>query len=146
MRSIIILMLAGLLTACASSQTKTASTQPAATPAATPAPSNTKIVKSTDGSFEGEIVGTIAPNSRFSKLKIGMTLSEVNALIKAPDDLRRHETGKRWIPFYYGNDAQRMQALYIGEGCLTYTGGNVFGGGSNQLIRITADTTRSCFN
>lgn len=146
MRSIIILMLAGLLTACASSQTKTASTQPAATPAATPAPNNTKIVKSTDGSFEGEIVGTIAPNSRFSKLKIGMTLSEVNALIKAPDDLKRHETGKRWIPFYYGNDAQRMQALYVGEGCLTYTGGNVFGGGSNQLIRITADTTRRCFN
>lgn len=146
MRSIIIIMLTGLLTACASSQTKTASTQPAATPAATEAPKNTKIVKSNDGSFEGEIVGTIAPNSRFSKLKIGMTLSEVNALIKAPDDLRRHETGKRWIPFYYGNDAQRMQALYIGEGCLTYTGGNVFGGGSNQLIRITADTTRSCFN
>lgn len=146
MRSIIILMLAGLLTACASSQTKTASTQPAATPAAPPAPRNTQIVKSTDGSLEGEVVGTIAPNSRFSKLKIGMTLSEVNALIKAPDDLKRHETGKRWIPFYYGNDAQRMQALYIGEGCLTYTGGNVFGGGSNQLIRITADTTRNCFN
>jgi len=146
MRSITIFMMAGLLTACASSQTKTLSTQPAATPAATEAPRNTKIVKSTDGSFEGEIVGTIAPNSRFSKLKIGMTLSEVNALIKAPDDLKRHETGKRWIPFYYGNDAQRMQALYVGEGCLTYTGGNVFGGGSNQLIRITADTTRSCFN
>lgn len=146
MRSITIFMMAGLLTACASSQTKTASTQPAATPAATEAPRNTKIVKSTDGSFEGEIVGTIAPNSRFSKLKIGMTLSEVNALIKAPDDLKRHETGKRWIPFYYGSDAQRMQALYIGEGCLTYTGGNVFGGGSNTLIRITADTTRSCFN
>ena len=150
MRSITIFLMAGLLTACASSQTKTSSTQPAATPAATraatEAPRNTKIVKSTDGSFEGEIVGTIAPNSRFSKLKIGMTLSEVNALIKAPDDLKRHETGKRWIPFYYGNDAQRMQALYVGEGCLTYTGGNVFGGGSNQLIRITADTTRSCFN
>jgi len=146
MRSMTIFMLAGLLTACASSQTKTASTQPAATPAATEAPRNTKIVKSTDGGFEGEIVGTIAPNSRFSKLKIGMTLSEVNALIKAPDDLKRHETGKRWIPFYYGSDAQRMQALYIGEGCLTYTGGNVFGGGGNTLIRITADTTRSCFN
>ena len=146
MRSIIILMVAGLLTACASSPTKTASTQPAARPAATEAPKNIKIVKSTDGDFEGEIVGTIAPNSRFSKLKIGMTLSEVNALIKAPDDLRRHETGKRWIPFYYGSDAQRMQVLYIGEGCLTYTGGNVFGGGSNKLIRITADTTRRCFN
>lgn len=141
MRSIAVLIMAGLLTACASSQPKTA-----ATPAATEAPSNTKIVKSTDGSFEGEVVGNIAPNSRFSKLKIGMTMAEVNALIKAPDDLQRHETGKRWIPFYFGDDAQRMQALYSGEGCLTYTGGNVFGGGGNQLIRITADSTRSCFN
>ena len=146
MRSIAVLIMTGLLTACASSQPKTTSTHPDATPAATATAGNTKIVKSTDGSFEGEIVGTIAPNSRFSKLKIGMTMAEVNSLIKAPDDLMRHETGKRWIPFYFGDDAQRMQVLYTGEGCLTYTGGNVFGGGGNQLIRITADPTRACFN
>ena len=146
MRSIAVLLMAGLLTACASNQSTTASSQPAAMPAASEASGNTRIVKSIDGSFEGEIVGKIDPKSRFAKLKIGMTLSEVNALIKAPDDLMRHETGKRWIPFYFGDDPQRMQAFYSGEGCLTYTGGNVFGGGGNQLIRITADTTRSCFN
>jgi hypothetical protein len=49
------------------------------------------------------------------------------------------ETGKRWIPFYFGNDATRLQADYSGEGCLTFTGGSVFGGGTNELIRITAD-------
>ena len=146
MRSIAVLLMAGLLTACATSQPKSASTQPAVTPAVSEASGDTKIVKSTDGSFDGEIVGTIKPNSRFSKLKIGMTMAEVNSLIKAPDDLQRHETGKRWIPFYFGDDAQRMQAFYSGEGCLTYTGGNVFGGGGNQLIRITADATRGCFN
>ena len=107
---------------------------------------DTQTVKSTDGSFEGEIVGTIKPNSPFAKLRIGMTMSEVNGLIKAPDDMTRHETGKRWIPFYFGNDAQRLQVLYKGEGCLTYTGGNVFGSGDNQLIRITADATNACFN
>jgi hypothetical protein len=58
----------------------------------------------------------------------------------------RHETGKRWIPFYSGNDSQRFQVLYKGEGCLTYTGGNVFGGGENELIRIAADEKGQCFN
>ena len=66
------------------------------------------------------------------------------SLIGAPDDIFRHETGKRWIPFYFGNDAQRMQAWYKGEGCLTYTGGNVFGGGGNELITITVDSTSRC--
>ena len=73
-----------------------------------------------------------------------MTMREVNGLIGAPDDLIRHETGKRWIPFYYGNYAQRMEVLYRGEGCLTYTGGNVFGGGGNQLIKIEVDGTGKC--
>ena len=104
----------------------------------------TRIVKSRDGRFEGEMVGTAAPGSKFSRLAIGMTMDEVTRLIGGPDNIVRHETGKRWIPFYYGNDAQRMQALYRGEGCLTYTGGNVFGGGGSELIRIAAVPSGAC--
>jgi len=121
-------------------------TPPTAT-APAPAPANasggSRIVKSRDGRFDGEIVGTPTPSSKFARLQIGMTMREVNDLIGTPNDLTRHETGKRWIPFYYGNDAQRMQALYRNEGCLTYTGGNVFGGG-NELIRITVDSSGRC--
>lgn len=73
-----------------------------------------------------------------------MTLAEVNKMIKAPDDMSRYETGKRWIPFYFGSDAQRLETYYEGEGCLTYTGGNVFGGGDNRLIKITVAATRKC--
>jgi hypothetical protein len=109
-----------------------------------PSSPNGRIVKSQDGTFDGEIVGTPAANSKFAKLKIGMTMREVNGLIGAPDDLIRHETGKRWIPFYFGDDAQRMQALVKNEGCLTYTGGNVFGGGGNQLIKIEVDSSGKC--
>lgn len=111
-----------------------------------PSSPNGRIVKSQDGTFDGEIVGTPAANSKFAKLKIGMTMREVNGLIGAPDDLIRHETGKRWIPFYFGDDAQRMQALVKNEGCLTYTGGNVFGGGGNQLIKIEVDSTGKCLD
>ena len=147
-----------LLAACGSKPTNPEASTPAPAAAASTAPAapsapaakapaaNTRIVKSRDGKLEGELVGTPARGSRFAKLQIGMRMSEVNSLIGTPDDLDRHETGKRWIPFYFGSDAQRMQVLYKGEGCLTYTGGNVFGGGGNELIRITADPSVRCWN
>lgn len=72
--------------------------------------------KSKDAPAESAIFGTPAKNSKFAKLKLGNTFREVTDLIGAPDDIRRHETGKRWIPFYYGGDAQRMPVYYKGEG------------------------------
>lgn len=131
------------LSACATRQEGTGGTA-ASTPQ--PSTSSARVVKSQDGTFDGEIAGTPAAGSKFAKLKIGMSMREVNSLIGAPDDLVRHETGKRWIPFYFGDDAQRMQALVRNEGCLTYTGGNVFGGGGNQLIRIEVDPTGKCLD
>jgi hypothetical protein len=142
------LALAGLA-GCASQQSSSSSSPSAAPPPATAAPAAspygpTRTVKSKDGRYDGEIVGTVAAGSRFSKLHIGMTYEQVTAAIGAPDNMARHETGKRWIPFYYGNDSQRMQVLYRNEGCLTFTGGNVFGGGGNELIRITATPRQDC--
>lgn len=153
------LTVALILAGCAAKQ-PAADPQPSAPVAAKPAAAtgaaktagsksakqgDTRIVKSQNGKFDGEIVGTPAKNSKFAKVKIGMTLAEVNNLIGAPDNLSNHETGKRWIPFYYGNDVQRMQVMYKSEGCLTYTGGNHFGGGGNELIRIEVDPKGACF-
>ena len=142
-----ILAVTMLVAGCASQQqgagtasgASSASTEASSTPGA-------RTVKSRDGSFEGEMVGTPAANSKFAKLQIGMTMREVTGLIGGPDDMIRHETGKRWIPFYFGNDAQRLQVIYKGEGCLTYTGGNVFGGGDSELIRITAAPKEDCLD
>lgn len=139
------LALTALIAGCASKPP--ASQAPAPTATATKAPasaSDARIVKSRNGAFDGEIVGTPRADSKFAKLQIGMTMREVSNLIGAPDNIDRHETGKRWIPFYFGNDAQRMEVIYKGEGCLTYTGGNVFGGGGNELIRITVDAKGTC--
>jgi hypothetical protein len=58
-----------------------------------------QIVKSRDGKFEDEKIGDPAPGSKFSKVQIGMTTRE-GRRSSAPDDMARHETGKRWIPFY----------------------------------------------
>jgi len=82
---------------------------------------------------------------KFVKLKLGMTLSEVSALIGGGDDQNHYPTGKGWIPFYFGSDTQRIEILYRGEGCLVFTGGNQFGGGSNELIRIENDPKGRCF-
>lgn len=104
----------------------------------------TYTVASIDGNFDGEFIGMPAPDSKFAKLKIGMSMQTVAGLIGAPDFADRRETGKRWIPLYFGTDAQRVLALYKGEGCLTYTGGNVYGEGGAQLIRVVVDPSGQC--
>jgi hypothetical protein len=90
----------------------------------------------------------IAPksNGKFAKLHPGMTIKQVNVAIGMPDDTDSHESGKRWIPFYFGNDARRLEALYQGEGCLTFAGGNIWGANAEgELKEIHVDPSGSCF-
>lgn len=145
-----------LLAACGTSlqlPTSSSSTpspsQPAATQAPTasaPAAAESKTAKSRDGSYEGSVTGKPWPGSKFAGLKIGMDMQEVQtAMGRAPDRFHTYESGKRWIPFYFGNDARRMQALYKGEGCLTFTGGNVWGSAGGDLIAIHYDAAGACY-
>jgi hypothetical protein len=136
-----------LCTACAtkSTQSPPSPSAPPAPAAAAPAPAG-QAVKSRDGSYSGEVVGTPAAGSKFAKLQIGMQMNEVQDVLgRAPDRLHTYESGKRWIPFYFGNDARRMQVLYKGEGCLIFTNGNVWGGAGGDLVGITHDAAGSCY-
>ena len=131
--------LTAFLAACGTSQ------QPRG-PAADNPDSNVKAAPSRDGSFTGEIVGKPGPNAKFAGLKIGMQMNEVQSYMgRAPDRWHTYESGKRWIPFYYGNDARRMQVLYRGEGCLIFTDGNIWGGAGGDLIQIEHDATGACY-
>ncbi|MCD9029007.1 hypothetical protein LDO26_12435 [Luteimonas sp. BDR2-5] len=106
----------------------------------------TREVASQDGSYTGEIVGTPAEGSKFAQLQIGMSMQDVQEILdRTPDRFHSYESGKRWIPFYFGNDATRLQALFRGEGCLIFTGGNVWGGGGSELIRIEVDPSGDCY-
>jgi hypothetical protein len=97
--------------------------------------SNTRIVKSVDGSFDGEIVGTPAPSGKFAKLRIGMAKRQVEDLIGPSNDEDGYMTGKAFIPFFFGGDTHRLVEFYKNEGQLTYSPEHM-GGSPNVLIRI----------
>jgi hypothetical protein len=144
-RSVLFLAIPVLLAACATKQPPNAPSEGSSASGNSGAAAG-QAVKSRDGSFSGEVAGKPVPGSKFSNLQIGMRMNEVQDILgRAPDRLHTYESGKRWIPFYFGNDARRMQVLYKGEGCLIFTEGNVWGGAGGDLINITHDASGACY-
>ena len=80
-----------------------------------------RTVKSDDGTINGEIVGIPPKGSKFSKLKIGMSLEQVKDIIGKPNHTDSRVTGKQYQPFYFGGDTQRVEAFYKYEGRLTFS-------------------------
>ncbi len=131
----VVLAIAGFVAGCASTPDAQEDSAPRG-----------REVRSMDGSFTGEVIGEPAPGSKFAALKIGMSTGEVQEIMDGvPDRQHTYESGKRWIPFYYGNDARRMQVLYKGEGCLIFTDGNIWGGAGGDLIQIEHDASGACY-
>ncbi|MDB5801644.1 MAG: hypothetical protein JWL63_2583 [Rhodocyclales bacterium] len=95
--------------------------------------SGTKV---TVGEYEGEITGKAAPGSKFNKLKIGMPMKQVFDLIGQPTDQGAYVTGKAFIPFYFGGDRHRYEAVYKNTGRLIFAGGGIGDWGSGHLIWI----------
>lgn len=75
---------------------------------------------------DGGIIGTIPPGSPFAKISIGMSEKHVLDLIGPPTDTNHYITGKSFIPFYFGSDRTRSEALYKGMGRITYASGKVY--------------------
>ena len=82
--------------------------------------------------------GTIPPGSKWSRLQIGMHQSEVERILGVTANIRAYVTAKAWIPFYFGGDSHRYEAVYAGQGSVAYTGGS-FGGGQGILMMINYD-------
>lgn len=100
---------------------------------------NPCVVKSRDGTFEGEVYGTPPANSKWAKLQIGMEQPEVERILGGTsNDVRTMPTGKAFIPFYYGTDRYRYEVVYHGQGSVSYTGGS-WGGGRGVLMMINYD-------
>lgn len=86
--------------------------------------------------WEGEITGKPAPNSRFTKLQIGMSMKQVTDIAGQPSDQGAYVTGKAWIPFYFGSDRHRHEMVYKGQGRLIFAGGSMGDVMSGNLIWI----------
>ncbi|MGH8446285.1 MAG: hypothetical protein ACREVL_13515 [Solimonas sp.] len=93
---------------------------------------------STAESADWTVTGTPAPNSKFARLRPGMSHADVESLIGPPDNVTSHQTGKSWIPFYFGKDAFRLETYYKGEGKLTFSG-SVYGNMQGKLIGVTVN-------
>lgn len=123
---------------------KAAETPPPPPPAAKESPASGKacnpcVVKSRDGTFEGEMYGNPPANSKWAKLQIGMEQPEVERILGGTsNDVRTMPTGKAFIPFYYGTDRYRYEVVYRGQGSVSYTGGS-WGGGRGVLMMINYD-------
>jgi outer membrane protein assembly factor BamE (lipoprotein component of BamABCDE complex) len=131
-----------LLTGCQTAQKSgsTASTAPtSATPSAkAESPKDTGDTQTVKGinDWEGEITGKPAPGSKFTRLKIGMSMKQVTDLIGQPSDQGAYVTGKAWIPFYFGSDRYRHEMVYKGQGRLIFAGGSRGDYSSGNLISI----------
>ena len=88
------------------------------------------------GNWEGEITGKPAPNGKFAKLEIGMSMKEVTDLIGQPSDSGAYITGKAWIPFYLGSDRHRYEFVYKDQGRLIFAGGSIGNFSGGNLIWI----------
>jgi hypothetical protein len=102
---------------------------------------NPCVVKSRDGTFEGEVYGNIPAGSKWARLRIGMEQPEVERLLGVSHQVHAYPTAKAWIPFYYGTDRYRYEVSYPGQGSVSYTGGS-WGGGQGVVMMINYDPKR----
>ncbi len=61
-----------------------------------------------------------------------MSQKQVHDIIGPPTDQKNYQTGKAFIPFYFGNDVMRFEEYYKGMGSITFTGAGI--GGVNLRV------------
>jgi len=111
-----------------------------------PATSSSSSDSTASSGNGAEIVGDIPPGSPFSKIALGMPMKQVFDLIGQPTDTRAYVTGKAFIPFYFGSDTTRFDALYKGQGRITFAGASGLTGRSGKVYRIVYDPTEDGYN
>ena len=103
----------------AAAATAAAASQPAPAETGNGKPQEVKGIND----WSGQIIGTPAPKSKFTNLKIGMGFNEVISIAGQPTDTSSYITGKAWIPFYFGSGRYETVFYYKGVGRLTFSGG-----------------------
>jgi hypothetical protein len=111
-------------------------------PAQAAASEKTTVVKGLNG-WEGEITGKPAAKSRFTSLKIGMSMKQSTDIAGQPTDQGAYMTGKAFIPFYVGSDMHRYELAYKGQGRLVFASGSMGDVSGWNLIQIVHNSKES---
>ena len=59
--------------------------------------------------------------ANFDQVTDGMTDVQVRELLGYPTNTKMYQTGKAWIPFYFGPDTRRVEYQYEDVGLITLT-------------------------
>lgn len=106
--------------------------------------SSSKQETAQENATESSIVGNIPATHPLAQVKIGMSQSHVHDILGQPTDSNNYQTGKMFIPFYFGNDIMRLEEHYKGIGRITFTGVGI-GGVNFKVFRIVYDPTEVGF-
>ncbi len=74
------------------------------------------------------------PGSSLAKVELGMNEHDVRRLLGEPSDANAYQTGKAWIPYYYGPDTTRSDWMYGGIGRVVFSRNRYSGG--LKVIRV----------
>ena len=118
----LIVLTAAVATACATQPEKTEVPEPVVPAQAPPPKESIKEIPKKEVP-QGVVIGKPAPSSKFSQLKLGMTLVQVEKMLGRPNKQWTHPTSKASIAFYFGPDRWVIQYSYRGEGVLTFNSG-----------------------
>lgn len=72
--------------------------------------------------------------SPMAQINNGMTEIEVRKALGEPDSSNSYQTGKAWIPFYYGPDTARTDWVYTGKGRVVFSRNRYSGG--LKVVRV----------
>jgi hypothetical protein len=112
--------------AVAESAAPASSSAPAPAPAAASASASGEVSKSPP-----------PPGSRLARVTPGMTEAQVVEILGAPTSQQNYQTGKAWIPYYYGPDTGRLDYRYKGLGIVVFSRNRYSGG--TKVIRVDSD-------
>lgn len=67
------------------------------------------------------VTETLPASSAFAELEVGMSGLAVRERLGAPQKMRRYQTWRAWVPFYFGQHTSRTDWTYPGEGRLVFS-------------------------
>lgn len=74
---------------------------------------------------------------RLAKVERGMAPAQVRKILGEPSNEQSYQTGKAWIPFYWGSDLARTDWKYKGNGRVVFSHNRW--SGAMKVIRVDYD-------